>query len=462
MSKKVGPGAYIVEGDPPLSIVAVPTAVPAFIGYTGNAQKEGKSLSLEPTKISSIKEYENFFGKGFSHRFTLAKDDSKDPHSGTLIGTADIAGTKYTITRQTPDFCLYRSMQLFFENGGGPCYIVSAGSYKGKIEKETLQAGIDTLLKEEEPTILVIPEAIKLDSPAECYALQQQMQIHCGEKMKNRVALLDVYDGFKDRKDPSGDCIKNFREGIGTFHLDYGAAYYPWLNASLYFNQETIMKMITNKEILGQNPDPGFYQPILRVINDSLNLMAPSSAMAGIYCTNDSSRGVWKAPANLNLDSVVSPSVSITSEEQEDLNRPGDGKAVNAIRAFPGEGILVWGACTLDGNGRDWRYINVRRTEIMLEQSIRLTVKALIFKPNTEATWNSIDSAITEFLRGLWHQGGLAGATPSDAFQVQVGLGKTMTKTDIQKGILRISIQVALCRPGEFINISIEQKQQPS
>jgi uncharacterized protein len=387
-------------------------------------------------------------------------EEGDSTSSGKRIGTISIKGKAYKIILQAPEFCLYYSMSFFFKNGGGPCYIVSVGSYQGKIEKEKLQAGIDTLIREAEPAILVIPEAVKLDTPDQCYALQQQMLVHCGETMKNRVALLDIYNGFKDRKDPSGDCIDRFRKNIGSAGLDYGAAYYPWLNTSLMIDKKKIREMIANPEILDQDPEGPLFQPILKVLTDYLNLMPPSPAMAGIYAMTDSSRGVWKAPANVGLSAVLSPSINIIEEEQEDLNTSPNGKSVNAIRSFPGQGTLVWGARTLDGNNRDWRYINVRRTGIMLEQSIRLALRGFVFEPNTVSTWNSILSMITNFLTDIRKQGGLAGSKPSESFKVSAGLGTTMTEKDILEGILRVSVSVALCRPGELINIPMEQKMQ--
>ena len=103
-----------------------------------------------------------------------------------------------------------------------------------------------------------------------------------------------------------------------------------------------------------------------------LNVMPPSAAMAGIYTMVVNTRGVWKAPANVSVAGVIASTVAISHDDQEDLNVMTQGKSINAIRAFVGEGVLVWGARTLDGNSLDWRYINVRRTMIMLEESCRL------------------------------------------------------------------------------------------
>ncbi|MCB1937298.1 MAG: phage tail sheath family protein, partial [Nitrosomonas sp.] len=123
---------------------------------------------------------------------------------------------------------------------------------------------------------------------------------------------------------------------------------------------------------------------------------------------------------------------------------------------------LVWGARTLDGNSLDWRYINVRRTMIMLEESIKLAAKAYVFEPNVSNTWVTIKSMISNFLTSIWKRGGLAGATPDDAFGVFVGLGETMTPQDILDGVLRVTVLVALSRPAEFIEITFQQQMQKS
>ena len=190
--------------------------------------------------------------------------------------------------------------------------------------------------------------------------------------------------------------------------------------------------------------------------------MPPASAMAGVYTMVDNTRGVWKAPANVSLNASVSPSVNITFADQEELNMPLNGKAVNAIRAFVGEGNLVWGARTLDGNSQDWRYINVRRTLIMLEQSVQAAAKAYVFEPNDANTWITIKSMIENFLYIQWKKGALVGSKPDEAYAVLVGLGSTMTGDDILNGIMRITVLVAVSRPAEFIEITFQQQMQKS
>jgi phage tail sheath protein FI len=99
---------------------------------------------------------------------------------------------------------------------------------------------------------------------------------------------------------------------------------------------------------------------------------------------------------------------------------------------------------------------------IMLEESIKLAAKAYVFEPNTANTWVTMRSMINNFLTGIWKRGGLAGASPDEAFSVHVGLGETMTPEDILEGILRITVLVAITRPAEFIEITFQQQMQKS
>ena len=162
------------------------------------------------------------------------------------------------------------------------------------------------------------------------------------------------------------------------------------------------------------------------------------------------------------MNSVTKPATAIGHHEQEDLNAPAMGQSVNAIRSFPGEGTLVWGARTMDANNLDWRYLSVRRTMIMLEQSIKNACKAYVFEPNDANTWNTLRSMVRNFLTGVWKRGGLAGTTPEDAFQVFIGLGETMTPEDILDGLLRVTVMAAVIRPAEFIEITFQLQMQRS
>ena len=731
------PGVYIVEKSAfPNSVVQVATAVPAFIGYTQMALNGNVSLNMSPKRITSMGEFITYYGGPPTPMFDIVtpKDPEKHPLNDEYTTSVDplpraifttkgpLGPVKHELLQKNPAFSLYGAMKLFFENGGGPCYIVSIGEYTVDVEgSETgeqednvidgnlMKEAIDTLKKESEPTMVVIPEATRL-SRQDCQSVQQKMLSHCGLEMRNRFAILDIFAGHLPQGGPLGNPVSAFRADVGINQLDFGAAYYPWMNTSVFsvrdftfenvipdarqklikllkmsvpgdkelaveiertsapalsgdftlsmtkgltapitkadinaedddssddkltytvvgepekmggmvvktdspdaaitsFTQEELetgavsfvhdgttpegkfavivtddngiatdasdikvevvgglltisavkdgtpveidvaadndgadadsimlrdatsddgktkeidgvgtwqadagkVTFTPNAEFVGaeanvsytmtkdgaplpfadlrilvedsplavvktDTPSPAtidktlravvpLYNDIVTAMTGRMNSMPPSSAMAGLYTMVDSTRGVWKAPANISVGSVTSPMVNINHEEQENLNVSTTGKSINAIRPFVGEGTLVWGARTLDGNSLDWRYVNVRRTMIMIEESIRLASKAYVFEPNTAQTWVTMRSMIENFLTSIWKQGGLAGAVPTDAFSVHVGLGETMTPVDILEGILRITVLLAVVRPAEFIEITFQQQMQKS
>ncbi|VVD60472.1 phage tail sheath family protein [Pandoraea anhela] len=580
MAQYKTPGVYVVEQNAfPNSVVEVATAVPAFIGYTQFADNKGTPLAGTPWRISSMAEFIMYFGGPPPTTYSLdtiatakATDTSADKSADkpedkaadkpAADGAADApkrpvvtdlfigavgARKPFKFTPQTKEYLLYYSMLFFFQNGGGPCYIVSVGTYAdGDIDSGKLTAGIDALVKEQEPTMVLVPDAVRL-SRQDCATVQTHMLQHCGYTMRNRFAILDVFDGMWDRQAPGGDAITNFRDDVGTSFLDFGAAYYPWVNTSIVTEKDLDFTKISNlaqlqalittelaavinppetaspadkakakqvKDVVakltggapaaktdgaatpaadgdadaakpadaGGDAKPAapmskddiatlhktlsvistVYVQVLQALQKKVNLMPPAAGMAGLYTLVDNTRGVWKAPANISLNGVVSPCVNISNADQEDLNVPTSGKSVNAIRSFIGEGVLVWGARTLDGNSLDWRYLSVRRTMIMIEESLRLACKAYVFEPNTANTWVTIKSMVRNFLTSVWKRGGLAGASPDDAFQVFVGLGETMTGDDILEGLLKVTVLVAVSRPAEFIELTFQQQMQKS
>lgn len=536
------PGVYIVEKSAfPNSVVEAPTAIPAFIGITEKAQNGADSLSGKPWKITSMTEFQQYFGGAPAPEFALSVIDSPEKDATEIFYGIESAFKDENgktrllrvVNRSNP-YSLYYHMVMFFANGGGTCYIVSIGTYnekdtKGnlvKVDKDNVKKALDDLKKEQEITMVVVPEAA---STPDCKDIQTQMLAHCGEMM-NRFAILDVQPKTTGNE-TMDDQIKTFRTNVGANYLSYGAAYYPWLNTSVLSDKDidgTVLtwdytqeapvlkpffdpksefpkyfssafeeikkgtKTVTVEVTEGEDeeatsteekevpftPDelaalknnlhnallqnfPG-YQYIVDKVREKLNLLPPSAAMAGLYTMVDNTRGVWKAPANVSVNYVNSPTENIDNAMQEDLNMPMNGKAVNAIRTFPGEGIKVWGARTLDGNSQDWRYVNVRRTMMFLEESVKNAAKAYVFEPNVAATWMNVRSMIDNFLRSVWKRGGLAGATPEDAYEIHVGLGDTMTANDILDGIMRITVLVAITRPAEFIEITFQQQMQKS
>ena len=492
------PGVYIEEKSSfGSSVVPVQTAIPAFIGYTAKATRGSKDLTNVPTRISSLGQFEELFGGAPSTKFNIESDDST-------------VGFKLSFVDESR-FLLHSSMRLFYANGGADCYIVSVGSYEDKIDAAQLNdptgGGLTALEKHLEPTIVVVPDAILLDEN-DCYSLQAAMLQHCGYKLKNRFAILDVYEGSKERTFDEDDAVDKFRNGVGSNFLQWGASYYPFLNTTVVSKSEIDFTRIANldglvevlsKEVaenleadnitaaraegitaeidkIAETTDADAVNSlnstltvispslnlILSEISEMLNVLPPSPAMAGAYTMVDSQASVAQSPANISLGSVIAPLVNINNDNQEELNLPLNGKAVNAIRTFQGKGVLVWGARTLEGNSKDYRYVSVRRTMTFLEQSIKSAAEAFVFAPNNATTWSTLRATVSSFLTNQWQSGLLAGQSADDAFSVDIGLGATMTPNDILDGILKMTIKVAITRPAEFIVITFEQQQQKS
>lgn len=233
------------------------------------------------------------------------------------------------------------------------------------------------------------------------------------------------------------------------------------LNQILDFREQLHRRAESMEQYL-LDTDP-LYMRVHSAIKSYGIVLPPSGAIAGVYSYVDSNKGVWKAPANEGVSSVMAPTLMIDNADQRDLNVDVNaGKSINAIRAFRGKGILVWGGRTLKGNDDNWRYINVRRLFIMMEESIAKAMENFVFEPNTANTWVKVQTTIENFLNTIWRQGGLAGAKPEDAFRVSVGLGKTMSADDVNKGIMIVDIMVAPSRPAEFIHLRFSQMQQVS
>jgi phage tail sheath protein FI len=205
------------------------------------------------------------------------------------------------------------------------------------------------------------------------------------------------------------------------------------------------------------------YKNIVTKASEYLNLMPPCSTIAGVYASVDRDRGVWKAPANVSLNSVIKPAVKISHDQQGEYNIDVNaGKSINIIRSFTGKGVLVWGARTLAGNDNEWRYVNVRRFFNFVEESVKKATEQFVFEPNDANTWVRIQAMIENFLTVLWRQGALQGIKPEHAFYVSVGLGKTMTALDILEGRLIIEIGMAAVRPAEFIILKFSHKMAES
>lgn len=522
------PGVYVEEISTfPPSVAEVETAIPAFFGFT---EKGDKNV---PKRIVSLKEFEESFGKG-------------DPIKEITITLVENFVEKIEPTTKSNNV-LYYAMQLFFANGGGPCYITSTGSFAEGAKTSKLdpyKSALEEIAKEDEPTLLVFPDAPFILSPSNYYGLMGLCLDQC-VKLGDRFTIVDVID--------TGDQIsskKEFRNNgfiADANHAKYAAAYYPYLNTIINYNividektpvninkiaesnpdevknlqkevdkiKTDLIKLVqkevdTKKSLDEAKPDkkeeaktdfdkasqavtdankkldeaekallnsgvvaggkvnfsdlPNMTEKqILLKISESGVTLTPCAAIAGVYSNVDNSRGVWKAPANISLNFVKSTATKITDDDQMDLNIDENaGKSINAIRAFKGQGIKVWGARTLDGNDNEWKYINVRRFFNMVEESVKKSTNWAVFEANDSNTWVKVRAMIENYLFVKWRDGAMAGTKPSDAYYVRVGLGQTMTAQDILEGRMFIEIGMAVVRPAEFIILRFSHKLQVS
>jgi hypothetical protein len=519
------PGVYIQELNAfPNSVVAVATAVPAFIGYTPQATYEEKSYTNVPVRITCFADFQAFFclpdptsptsptspTKQYSPEYYLVQQNSQPTKGDYML----ISGSYFSIV---PDpytiYYLYNSVKLFYENGGGDAYIVSVGSYGAPSKKplipgaplvnpnvqlDNLLSGLSLLLNEPEPTMYICPEAtlLSLDNNG---TLMKAMLLQCTQ-MQTAMSVFDIIGGNAPDPILYTNDIEGFRNNTGSEGLNYGMAYYPFVGTTIMQNQDidytnlfggdikqlepiinpastpdisiaSIMAKIQNPAstlTVTQNNNAliiasPIYSLIIKHVLSNANILPPSGAMAGVITTTDNQVGPWQAPANTSIVGAVSLPISISESQQGNLNVDAvSGKSINAIRLFNGLGILVWGARTLDGNSLDWKYIPVRRTMIFIEQSCKLATQAYAFQPNDKNTWEAVKSMIGSFLTDIWKQGGLQGATASDAFSVACGLGVTMTGDDILLGFMNVTVKVAVVHPAEFIVLTFQQQMATS
>ncbi len=468
------PGVYIEEIPKfPPSVAQVETAIPAFIGHTEIAKRKlADDLRMKPTRITSMVEFIELFGNPQSeNNIEVTVNETQSGGKRTSLSvTAAFNGAK---SMHNMNYAL----QMYFANGGGPCYIVSVAGYSALgtaiglgTATTGLTGGLAVLSKEDEPTILVFPEGINMDSAANYYTLQQASLAQC-TLLQDRVAVMDIYNnGDTD----SG--VGAFRTGIGTTSLKYGMAYFPNLisNQSPDFQTSTV-NVVHNIAAPGDGPlhgdaldtveitDNQVYSAALAAIRELKVELPPSPFAAGIYARVDRERGVWKAPANESLSAIIGPTLKIDNTLQDGLNVDTvGGKSINVIRTFTGKGTLIWGARTLAGNDNEWRYVNVRRFFNMVEESVKKATEPFVFEPNDANTWVKVQAMIENFLTVLWRAGALQGAKPEHAFYVAVGLGKTMTALDILEGRMIVEIGMAAVRPAEFIILRFSHKMAES
>lgn len=453
------PGVYVEEiSTLPFSVHPLSTSKPVFIGYT---EKGPKQL----TEIFSLIEFKRVFG------------GPKNDLPGFVVDGNSVATVNNEPIPESPHFHLYYSLQLYFSNGGGPCYILPAGRFGKPFKSQKFKKAICKLKGQKGPSIIVLTDLPGFDDPHEYYSIYEEALDIC-QQIGNRFTILDTKHSTSNPNDHQTN-IRELRSYLGGPNLEFGAAYYPLLVTQLrykfsedkvkvlYNDQEMVLRH--SEQTIRNHPDKKAesfyhndgnrklnYHAIINQINSVSLVLPPSGAVAGVYSYIDTNRGVWKAPAGVELNDIERPLLSISSFDQELMNVSPDGKSVNAIRKFSGRGTQIWGARTLAGNDNEWRYISVRRLCSMIEASVDAAARRFVFEPNDANTWRSAEAMVENFLVNLWREGAFQGSKPEHAFFIKVGLGKTMTQNDIDEGKMIIEMGVAPTKPAEFIILRIE------
>jgi len=287
--------------------------------------------------------------------------------------------------------------------GGTEGDALAATDFSGSSNVPGERTGLDAFNEIDDISIVCIPDEDKFPD-----VLHGDLVTHC-ERRKDRFAILQAAKSSKN--------VATLRPSETS---KYAAYYYPWI------------------KIL----DPLTGMPIL---------IPPGGHVAGVYARVDQEKGVHKAPANEAINGVMALEFKITKGEQDVLNPKG----VNCIRAFPGRGILIWGARTSSSDPA-WKYVNVRRLFIFVEKSIEAGTQWAVFEPNDEKLWARVKQTISQFLTGVWRSGALMGATQDEAFFVKCDR-TTMTQSDIDNGRLVVVVGIAPVKPAEFVIFRIAQ-----
>lgn len=267
------------------------------------------------------------------------------------------------------------------------------------------RTGIQAFVDNDQVSLMAVPG---VTDPT----VQLSLVAHC-ENLASRFAILDI-----PREKTKVPDVLTHRD---IFDSSYAAMYNPWLQVF----------------------DPKEKRNIF---------IPPSGSVAGVYARSDNTRGVEKAPANEVIRGVIGLDVQYNKGEQDILNPKG----VNLIRSFSGQGIRIWGARTTSSNAL-WKYVNIRRLFIFVEESIKAGTNWVVFEPNDERLWARVHRTIDAFLTRIWRGGALVGSSPNEAFFIDIS-SNTMTQDDIDNGRLICVIGIAPVKPAEFVIFRITQK----
>lgn len=474
MPELLHPGLYFVENKGVSSVTGVGTSVAGFVGTAP------KGKVRKPVYITSwdayVKEFGgfdansylaysvyNFFANGGSKCYvvrtvkytsgtktsavaTAQLQDASNNVYATVSAVSDgVWGNKleveianYDATAKTFDFIVYEDGDIVEKFNGvtldmletlESAYVVVDVTDFGKTPKAvkvSLSGGNDGLsgisdsdyidalqvFDEVKPNMIAIPGITS-------QAVQQGLIAYV-ENRKDCVAILDAPAGMKPTD------VKTYVVSTAKLASEYAGFYYPWVKA--------------NDPIgVGKNP---------------VKLLPPSGFVMGIIARTDNERGVWKAPAGIDakVRNAIDVEYLINDAEQDLLNPNG----INAIRVVEGEGICVWGARTLSKG--EYKYLSVRRLAIFIQQSLEAGMKWVTFEPNDSVLWGKVQTAVEDFLNGIWSQGGLKGSTAKEAYSVRCDENLN-TPDVVDQGITYCEYAIAPQKPNEFMVFKLGLKR---
>lgn len=310
----------------------------------------------------------------------------------------------------------------FLAGGSNPLAGITADTYIGTDHVDPdLRTGLQTLRNERRISIVAVPGRTE-------QAIEQALIDHC-ELERYRFAVLDSVPGI-DRV--RGAVVTDVQDQRNLYDTRYAALYYPWL--------------VVRDPFPDDPQSPGDFQ------------LPPSGHVMGIYARTDIERGVHKAPANVVIRGIRDLQRKLNKAEHDVLNPSPTNICVLRDFREEGRGLRVWGARCITSD-TDWKYVNVRRLFIFLEQSLDEGTQWVVFEPNDEPLWARVRQSITAFLTRVWRDGALQGAAPEEAFFVKCDR-TTMTQDDIDNGRLIVLVGVAPVKPAEFVIIRIFQATQ--
>ncbi|CAI1560114.1 phage tail sheath family protein [Serratia entomophila] len=494
------PGVYVTESNgPSISIQNGETAIPVFLGFFTPKPPHNTQDKLECVRIESWLDFSQQFGP--SDHITVDVSQSA-VHATSYMGA--------------------NSVRLYFENGGGPCYVLNILRTGTEAIKKAVLGQITPAIEQcPDITLLCWCEFVNKDMDAAIYAELGNLLAASKSTGSNpgRFLLTDAWP----EGDPATTPSKWVFKAPDVVEKTQVASYFPALltgyardyrdyvaqSPSPGYEQLITLENFSSTELktLEENGDKdkptsislatlrgkisnlkeiknkAAAQAILTRIDTLIKERVPelpaksdrvvlraSVAMAGVYARVDRERGVWKAPANVGLVGVTALiaqgfasggakwSDAIPVRVDDALNTTLVKVGINAVRAFSGQGIRVWGARTMSPAAQiAWRYVSVRRLFNTIERDARAALHTAVFEPNSSQTWARVRGALDNYLNALWRQGALQGETPAQAYFVHIGLGTTMTPKDIADGKMIVKVGVAAVRPAEFIILQLTQ-----